>query len=485
MKYFSYIFLISIIVSLVSISCKNETTLAQPNISKAFPNLTFENPVDIQSPDDNTDRIFVVSQKGKILSFENNQNVQSANLFLDLEEKVLFGGEQGLLGLAFHPNYKSNGKFFVNYTTSNPRRTIVSSFNISSDINKANPNSEEILLEVEQPFSNHNGGQIAFGLDGYLYISFGDGGSGGDPGNRAQNLKDYLGKILRIDVDKNENGKLYGIPIDNPFAENSEGFLKEIFAYGLRNVWRFSFDSKNNFWAADVGQNAWEEINLIEKGGNYGWRIMEGFHCYNPSEDCDRTGLKLPIHEYGHVESGGYSVTGGFVYEKNDLPELNDKYVYADFVTGNIWTFDLVNNRNNFLAKFNGQISTFGIDQNNNLYFADYSSGSLYKFVGENLNSIDLELPNRFELYQNYPNPFNPNTTISYSIPNNFSANPQLVNLNIYDLLGREVQRLVNELKSPGNYETNFVAEDLSSGVYYYKLTSGNFSQTKKMILLN
>ncbi|MFZ1290550.1 MAG: PQQ-dependent sugar dehydrogenase [Melioribacteraceae bacterium] len=472
-------------ISIFNLSCKEKTTIAQSYISRAFPNLTFENPVDIQSPNDDTDRMFIVLQKGKIFVFPNDDEIKSANLFLDIEQKVLFGGEQGLLGLAFHPNYKTNGKFFVNYVAENPRRTIISKFTVSDDPNVANSKSEEILLEVEQPYSNHNGGQIVFGLDGYLYISFGDGGSGGDPENRAQNLTELLGKIIRIDIDKNENGKLYSIPIDNPFKGNSNNYREEIYAYGLRNVWRFSFDSKNNLWAADVGQNAWEEVNLIENGGNYGWRIMEGFHCYNPSENCDRTGLKLPILEYAHTQTGGYSITGGYVYEKNNIPELNEKYIYADFVTGNIWSYDLENSEKLFITKFNGQISTFGIDNEKNLFFADYQSGGIYKFVAENINAIDLELPAKFELAQNYPNPFNPTTKINYSIPKTETIHKNFIQLKIYDSLGQEVSTLVNEIKDPGNYETTFNASSLVAGIYFYKLTFGKFSKTMKMLLLN
>lgn len=483
MRKLKYILMLSL--CFINISCESEKTSEKSVIINAFPNLTFENPVDIQTPEDETDRIFIVSQKGKIFVFPNDMNVNSADLFLDISEKVLFGGEQGLLGLTFHPDFKSNGKFFVDYVADNPRRTVVSSFTVSKDLNTAIHESEEIILEVEQPFSNHNGGQIAFGPDGYLYISLGDGGSGGDPGNRAQDLKSYLGKILRIDVNKNENGKLYGIPFDNTFKGNTQGYLEEIYAYGLRNVWRFSFDGKHNLWAADVGQNAWEEINIIQKGGNYGWRIMEGYHCYNPSSDCDTTGLILPIWEYGHNESGGYSITGGYVYERNDIIELTSKYIYADFVSGNIWSYDLSSTQNKLITKINGQISTFGTDGNQNLFFADYQNGTIHKFVGENVSSIENEINPEFVLYQNYPNPFNPTTTIKYSIHSVNEYNSNFVQLVIFDVLGRKVKTLVNKIQNPGNYEINLDASLLQSGIYFYKLTVGSFSKSNKMLLLN
>ena len=214
-------------------------------LSPAFPALEFDMPVELTSPFDNSNRVFVVEQKGRIMSFPNQADVKNASVFLDIVKKVDSGGEKGLLGLAFHPDYKNNGFFYVNYTRSSPLETIVSRFKISrSNAESADPSSEEILLRFSQPFSNHNGGKIAFGKDGYLYISAGDGGSGGDPHNNAQDLKSLLGKILRIDVNKPSGSRKYSIPQDNPFRGNNEGYREEIFAYGLRNVWRFNFDDE-------------------------------------------------------------------------------------------------------------------------------------------------------------------------------------------------------------------------------------------------
>lgn len=463
---------------------------AQTDIVRSFPQLSFSNPVDIQHAGDNSNRLFIVSQEGVIHVFENDDNVSSSTTFLDITSKVLFSGEQGLLGLAFHPNYENNGQFYVNYTTSNPRRTIISRFLVSStDANLAETTSEQIILEVNQPYSNHNGGQIAFGPDGFLYISFGDGGSGGDPENRSQNRTTLLGKMVRIDIDNQENGKKYSIPDDNPYKNNVDNFAEEIFAYGLRNVWRFSFDSSGNIWGADVGQNKWEEIHIIENGGNYGWRIMEGNHCYNPSNNCDQSNLILPIWEYDHSSSGGYSITGGFVYEGNLVPGLLNKYVYADFVTGNIWAYDLEQSNNSFITKFSAQISTFGIDQNKNLYFADYGSGKIYKFIDENVNSVGSLTPNFHKLEQNYPNPFNPSTIISYSIGNN-NGSASFVNLDVFNSLGEKVATLVNDFKGIGNYNIEFNKNStnqniISSGVYFYRMRVNDFLATNKMVILN
>jgi glucose/arabinose dehydrogenase len=348
----------------------------------AFPNLSFNRPVDLQHASDNTNRIFVVEQDGRILVFGNDAIVSASNLFLDIKSKVDDGGnEEGLLGLAFHPNYETNGYFYVNYTASNPNRTVISRFKVSSDPNKADASSEYVILEFGQPYSNHNGGQISFGPDGFLYIAAGDGGSGGDPQDNGQNRAALLGKILRIDVDQEADGKRYGIPTDNPFATSSE-YRKEIYAYGLRNPWRFSFDAETNtLWAGDVGQNSYEEIDIIEKGGNYGWNTMEGKHCFEPSSGCNTSGLQLPVWEYGRGE--GVSVTGGFVYRGSTLPGLTGKYIYADYGSGNIWALERPagsNAVNSKLMESDLEVSSFGIDQNNELYICSFD-GKIYRLA--------------------------------------------------------------------------------------------------------
>lgn len=483
-KYINKLLYVAIILIFTN-SCETQITSAQQKIVRVFPNVVIPNPVDIQSPIDGTDRLFFVSQIGKIFVIKNSDTA-TAKLFLDIESKVLSGGEQGLLGLAFHPNFNFNKYFYVNYTTDNPRRTIISKFSISNnDKNSADINSEEIILEVEQPYSNHNGGQISFGPDGYLYVSFGDGGSGGDPLKNGQNLSTLLGSIIRINVDSYENGKIYSIPDDNPFKGNTKNFREEIYAYGLRNVWRFSFDSLGNLWAADVGQNKWEEINIIIKGANYGWNIMEGNHCYSPSSGCDQTNLDLPIWEYGHDDLGGYSITGGYVYERNDIPSLSGKYVYGDFVSRNIWALDMSNKTkpNELIAQVSFPISTFGLDENKFLYIADYSNGRIYKFISDSVNSVGSLIPNTYKLNQNFPNPFNNTTEIKYFIPNGgFSDN--LVNLSIYNSIGEKIKTLVNELQEPGEYKVVFDGRNLVSGTYFFRLVTNEYDEVKKMTLL-
>ncbi len=349
-------------------------------LEDAFPNLSFTRPVDFQIPNDGSNRIFIVEQAGVIRVFENDPAAGEAGVFLDIRNRVDDGGnEEGLLGLAFHPNYESNGTFFVDYTASGPNRTVIARYQVDpADPNRALPGSEEVILEVAQPYSNHNAGQIVFGPDEYLYVTLGDGGSGGDPQENAEDPTTLLGSILRIDVDQ---GDPYAIPPDNPFVGNDQDFREEIYAYGLRNPWRISFDPETSrLWAGDVGQNAYEEIDVIEAGENYGWDVMEGTHCYEPSSGCDQSGLVLPVWEYSH--SLGQSVTGGFVYRGDDVPHLAGRYVYGDFTSGRIWalTYDGEEADNEELLDTNLNISSFGTDQERELYALAFN-GNIYRFT--------------------------------------------------------------------------------------------------------
>ena len=308
--------------------------LTELAVEPAFPALSLSRMVGMTYPPDGSDRLYVVLQPGRIVFFPNDREVDSAELFLDIRDRVNDRGEEeGLLGLAFDPQYADNGHLYVYYSASSPRRSVVSRFSASAD-GQADPGSERVLLEVAQPFSNHNGGQFAFGPDGYLYIALGDGGSRGDPQGNGQDLGTLLGSILRIDVSTVDSTGAYAVPADNPFVGHS-GARPEIWAYGLRNPWRFSFDrATGDLWTADVGQNRFEEVDIIRPGLNYGWNIMEGEECFARS-DCDRTGLEIPVAEYGRED--GCSVTGGYVYRGSSLPSLYGAYVYGDYCSGRIW----------------------------------------------------------------------------------------------------------------------------------------------------
>jgi len=361
--------------------------LPQYALEQAFPNITITSPVDLQSiPDDESDRIFVVAQSGIIYVFPNEKTAPSAKQFLNITDRVSAGGEMGLLGLAFHPDYMQNGYFYVNYTTNTPqRRTVVSRFKVSSsNPDSADKSSELQLLTFSQPYSNHNGGQLAFGPDGYLYIATGDGGSGGDPQGNAQNLTTMLGKILRIDVNNTTGPLDYAIPPTNPFANDNTGKTKEIYSYGMRNPWRMSFDPVTGWlWCADVGQSAREEIDIIVNGGNYGWKSMEGTLCYSPSTGCDTTGKILPIWEYPRTQ--GYSVTGGYVYRGPNQPGLYGKYIYGDYGTKHIWAITYTGSgaavNQNVILSSGRSLSSFGVDRYGELYICDLSGGKIWKFI--------------------------------------------------------------------------------------------------------
>ncbi len=329
-------------------------------------------------PDDKTNRIFVTEQAGIIRIFPNDQQAAESLIFLNISDQVSErNNEEGLLGLAFHPDYTSNGYFYVYYSAANPRRSVVSRFSVDkSNPNMANKDSEFIIMEIPQPYGNHNGGQMVFGPDGYLYIGLGDGGSGGDPTGNGQNSATLLGSILRIDVTGVSQDKRYLIPEDNPFV-GVVGAREEIWAYGLRNPWRFSFDRDTGLlWVGDVGQNATEEIDVVKKGLNYGWNVMEGSSCFSPRSGCDTTGLEPPIGEYGH--SQGCSVTGGYVYRRGDLPSLRGAYVYGDFCSGNIWALRYNGEKvteHRLLVDTNLSITSFGEDLDGNLYILSRNSG--------------------------------------------------------------------------------------------------------------
>lgn len=288
----------------------------------------------------------------------------------------------GLLGLAFHPDFKNNGYFYVYYTKRNPLESVIARYQATgSDRATVDPATETIILRFAQPYDNHNGGKIAFGPDGYLYIGTGDGGAWGDPHQNAQNRASWLGKILRIDINKTDQ-KTYGIPADNPFAGNRTGYREEIFAYGLRNPWRFSFDSQTGqLWAGDVGQNEFEEIDIITKGGNYGWRLKEARRCYNPRQDCDSGDLINPIHYYPRED--GVSITGGVVYRGSRHPTLRGKYLYADYGSGRVWALNFQGQRktaNQLLAVGAGPISAFGEDAMGEVYLLDHQ-GAIKRLV--------------------------------------------------------------------------------------------------------
>jgi glucose/arabinose dehydrogenase len=345
---------------------------AQPvpkiELKPKFPALALHLPVGMEQAPDGTGRFFILEQDGRMLTVGADSDGKDAKEFLNISDRKPHQFvEDGLLGLAFHPHFKSNGLFYIYYCLHEPRHSVLSELKVSSDPNRADMKSERVVLDVEQPFDDHKGGQLSFGPDGFLYLGLGDGGRGNDPFNNAQNTASILGKILRIDVDgrsttglsTNARTLAYGIPKDNPFVDEPElyeyGVRKEIWALGLRNPWRFSWDRETGeMWAADVGQDTWEEINLIVKGGNYGWNVREGAHPFKPGPEGAR--YIDPVVEYPHDKKLlsqskvpdhhiGMCVIGGYVYRGKKYPALQGVYVYADYVLGTFSGFRYKNGK--------------------------------------------------------------------------------------------------------------------------------------------
>ncbi|MCC6123695.1 MAG: PQQ-dependent sugar dehydrogenase [Pirellulales bacterium] len=353
-------------------------------IEKAFPNLRFERPLQIAHAGDGTHRLFAVTQKGIIYVFPNRPDAteRECKVFLDWSKVAqLVENEEGMMGVAFHPKFKENGTFYVYYTR-RPLQSVLARFRVmKDDTDRADPDSFEILMNFPQPYWNHNGGSLEFGPDGYLYLGLGDGGSGNDPHRNGQNLNTFLGKVLRIDVDREDPGRKYAIPRDNPFADRGEGVKGEIWAYGVRNIWRLSFDRLTGaLWAGDVGQNKYEEVDILVKGGNYGWNLKEGFHDFRPDLAKGDEKLIAPIIDYGR--GIGQCVIGGVVYRGKALPELYGAYLYSDYNTGHVWAlrYDGAKMTGNLeIVRRKKEISSFGQDESDEVLFTCFD-GYIYKF---------------------------------------------------------------------------------------------------------
>jgi glucose/arabinose dehydrogenase len=366
-----------------------------PAASRAAPAIQLQlvtgglsDPVFVTSAPDGSGRLFIVEQTGKIRIWKGGTLLSRP--FLDVGPSISHGSEQGLLGLAFHPGYKTNHKLYINYTRTNGD-TVISEYRSSStDPDFVDWRTGRVIMKVTQPYANHNGGMLAFGRDGFLYIGLGDGGSGGDPGNRAQSLTTLLGKILRIDVNGTTSTKAYRIPSTNPFVGRAG--LDEIWSYGLRNPWRFSFDRvTGNMWIGDVGQSSWEEVDRSTynstyrsagRGLNWGWRVMEGRHCYSPSVGCNTSGKVLPPVEYSHA-GGRCAVTGGYAYRGTAIPLLVGAYVFGDYCSGEIWLTTATSTARapmTLLLDTDLLVSSFGEDQAGELYVCD-RNGSVYRIV--------------------------------------------------------------------------------------------------------
>jgi glucose/arabinose dehydrogenase len=415
-------------------------------------------------------RLFVVDQAGYINILDVNGNLYPGP-FLDIHDRVTYGGEQGLLGFAFHPGYSSNGYFYVNYTGAGDS-TYISRFSVSQgDPDVADPGSELKLMTIYQPFTNHNGGDLCFGPDGYLYIGMGDGGSAGDPGNRAQNLMEYLGKMLRIDVN---SGNPYAIPITNPFY-SSLSARGEIWALGLRNPWRFSFDRlTGDLWIGDVGQGAFEEIDYQPAAGpggeNYGWRCYEAFQEYNSTGCPGSSAFTFPVYAYPHDPE--CSITGGYVYRGFSDSPFYGQYFFADYCSDRIWT--LHNNGSAWVAEEYGQFpgnnfSTFGEDAYGELYVAGLSSGNIYRVVD---NSSEIKERGTLNDVRIITLPFSHNIRIESA-----KAYPGGLQLAVVDLKG-----IVLYKTTISGLTSEIGLDFLPAGMYFVRVSSGNKFLVRKIV---
>ncbi len=470
-----------ILVGCIALTLFGSTASAFPSQTQnAFPLLgNFFWPVDLQNAGDDSDRLFVVEKDGRIWVFNNSPTVNSKTLFLNISAQVRNDGSNGLLALAFHPDYENNGTFFVMYNTITPNLSRWSRFQVSADPNVANPMSETILFQIPQTNTCHKGCALAFGGDGYLYISIGDDCQGW-PG---QDLTTLMGKLIRIDVNNTAPGLEYAIPVDNPLVGNPNGWREEIYAWGFRNPWRFSIDPETErIFLADVGEAKWEEVNIVTKGRNYGWDNIEGHECYPNPAVCDTLGMNAvpPIHQYFHTGEIGNAIIGGHVYRGPTLPALWGKYLYADVGDGTfaVW-FDGVSWTSQ-LIEFNNpsrQYSSFGVDENGEQYAVSLFGG-IYRFVD---TASDVGTSPPALLLHAHPNPFQSSTTFRFDVP--FDGDGEI---HIYNVRARRVATLPAQAGA-GAVTWDGINEqgyELASGVYFAQLHVGGRKVASRQIVI-
>jgi glucose/arabinose dehydrogenase len=482
-------------VCLVALLLACAPLAAQPvDVSLATPGVTFRLPLAVEIEPGpgalHPNRVYVLEKQGRLKTLVPGD--AAATVFLDLRASVDAAGEGGLLGLAFHPDYAQNGRLFVSYTAPvdvpKPRERVMvsrlSEFTRSaSDPLAVDPASERVLLEVDQPFDNHNGGTVDFGPDGYLYWSLGDGGDAGDPLGNGQDPTTLLGALLRIDVDDAPEGEPYGIPDSNPFAQTDGPERDEIFAYGLRNPFKFDAGAAG-VWVGDVGQNTWEEVNLVEAGGNYGWNEVEGPDCYPPRTDgCDPTLYEAPLHAYPHTfATGGFSITGGYVLDDADLA-LSGAYLFGDYVTGRLWALDVGTSEVSVVLESSdfpgagGIVNIVSIDPAPNgidVLVTDLEDGRIYRLARAGTpTEAGPDVARVLSLVG--PNPFRLGTAVRLDAPPGARARVALL-----DVLGREVAVLWDG--SGGTRALPLAGADLAPGVYTVVASVGERRQVVRVV---
>jgi len=465
----------------------NSAPVTQGQIAEfeqVYENIEFDFPLGIRFPDDGTNKAYIVERAGIVKVLDNEPDVEEVGIFMDISERFATSPPGDLMAIEFHPNYAENGHFFAKYKLQNPEREVLSRFTRSeSDPFVADPESEVILLELETPGNtqNHYAGDLAFGTDGYLYIPTGDGGTYLDAAGNSQNLSVLLGKVLRLDVDNPAGGLNYGIPPDNPFVGNDQGWREEIFARGLRNPWRLTIDRETgDVWVGNVGESTWEEVEYVTAGSNHGWPIMEGPVCapFGPPE-CDQEGLRLPVWAYTHET--GISITGGYVYRGAAIPALYGKYVFSDFGTFVIWHIERDNPLSAELLLSDAfNVTTFGEDPDGELYFNRFFQGTIYKITlgpGATVTTGSEPSQNGVALFA-FPNPSRGTANVR------FTSEAGDVRLEAYDILGRRVATLFDEQVGPGAERTvPFDTRSLAPGVYLLRLDARGEVLTKRLVV--
>ena len=448
-------------------------------VEDAFPGLAFRSPLALVAAPGGGDRVYVLEKAGRARTAVLGSG--TAGLFLDLSDRVAAGGEGGLLGLAFHPGYAENGRLFVSYTTL-VRGALVSRVSefarSAADPLAADPGSEHVLIEEAQPADNHNGGALAFGPDGLLYVALGDGGGGGDPFGNGQDPTTLLGSVLRIGVDSVPEGA-YTIPEGNPFADGVGG-RPEVFAYGLRNPWKFSFDTVGGaLWLGDVGQGAWEEVDVVRAGGNYGWNQVEGPACFRSG--CDLGAFEPPVFAYRHGADTGRSITGGFVYRGARLDSYVGQYLYADFASGRVWALDTTGAEpasTLLVERYDGaraNVSALDPGPDGEPYVVDYASGRVFRLVplGSSANGAPEARP---ALTLAGPNPFRDGTALEADVPPGRPAR-----VAVYDVLGREVA-VLHDGPASGPLRLALDGRALAPGVYTVRLAGGGGGASVRVV---
>ncbi len=454
---------------------------AQPaalEYERAFPALpALEAPLGLVFANDGSDRVYSVELAGRVRVFENRPDVDTAYVFLDLRDKV---GTGQMYSVAFHPDYAANGYLYVYYVAPDPDRSVLARYTRSEDDPlSADPASEVVLLEVEQPsLLDHNGGVLAFGPEGYLYLSFGDGGVHLDAPGNAQNRANLLGSVIRIDVDHTQDGRSYAIPLDNPYVGTDQGWREEIWAHGFRNPWRGSFDRvTGDLWIGDVGELTWEEIDRVEAGLNYGWNVMEGPECLGGGP-CNTEGLTLPLYAYGRDVGG--SITGGYVYRGRAIPSLYGWFVFGDFNAARVWAYDPETGAvADLFDAF--PVSSFGEDREGELYLVNLFHGQFFR-----IKAVEEPTPTVPGLEDEavglavVPNPFRERATV-----NVISRDGGPVQVTLYDLLGREVRRVFDGELPPNQLRRfSFGSEGLPAGVYLVRVQGAFGTHTQRVTLL-